>query len=170
MPATHRRLTGDIEFYNGNTSFQLPSTHRRHRRKVETCSTLFSIAVPATSRNLYGNMTAVGRRWIAGSFKRLLDFNTTKNDFHFSFILKFSTEKSSPPVDCGRVKSLWKHASVAILPVGRQWVADIKSYMETRLKGRIQTCGRLSIRNIEKQPTVKSVLGDEVACCIAVST
>ena len=39
-------------------------------------------------------MTAVGR------FKRLLDFNTTKNEFHFSIILKFSTEESSPPVDC----------------------------------------------------------------------
>ena len=42
---------------------------------------LFSIAVPATSRNLYGNMTAVGRRWVAGSFISLIGFNTTKMTF-----------------------------------------------------------------------------------------
>ena len=59
---------------------------------------LFSIAVPATSRNLYGNMTAVGRRWVVGSFISLIGFNTIKNDCHFSFISKFSTEESSSPV------------------------------------------------------------------------
>ena len=42
VPATHRRLIGDFEFFNGNTSFQLPATHRRHR-KVETCSTFFHL-------------------------------------------------------------------------------------------------------------------------------
>ena len=44
-------------------------------------------------------MTAIGRRWVAGSFRNLIDFNTTKNEFHFSFILKVSTEESSSPVD-----------------------------------------------------------------------
>ena len=33
-------------------------------------------------------MTAVVRWWIASSFRSLIGFNTTKNDFHFSFVLK----------------------------------------------------------------------------------
>ena len=43
-------------------------TQLRHGRKDEICSfaQLFSIAVPAASRNSYGNMTAMDRRWIAG--------------------------------------------------------------------------------------------------------
>ena len=44
--------------------------------------------VPATSRNLYGNMTVKGRRWVAGSFSSSIDVNTTKNDFHLQFYLK----------------------------------------------------------------------------------
>ena len=43
-------------------------------------------------------MSPVGRRWVAGSFRSSIDFNTTINDFHFSFILKFFTEESSSPV------------------------------------------------------------------------
>ena len=54
--------------------------------------------MPATSRNLYGNMTAISRRWVAGRFRSLIDVNATKNDFHCSVILKFSTEESSSPV------------------------------------------------------------------------
>ena len=30
---------------------------------------IFSIVVPATSRNLNGSMTVIGRQWVAGSFK-----------------------------------------------------------------------------------------------------
>ena len=40
----------------------------------------------------------VGRRWVAGSFRSSIDVNTTKNDFYYSFVLKFSTEESSSPV------------------------------------------------------------------------
>ena len=47
----------------------------------------------ATSRNLYGNMTAVGR-WQFQKFD-WLQFNMTKNSFHFSFISNFSTEENS---------------------------------------------------------------------------
>ena len=47
---------------------------------------------------LSGNMTAKGRRCVDGSFRNLIEFNTTKKDFYFSFTLKFSTEKSSSPV------------------------------------------------------------------------
>ena len=79
-----------------------------------------TIAVPATSRNLYGNMTAMGRRLVADSSRCLIEFNTTKNDFNFSFILKLSTEESSSPVGRWWVKSIWKHASVAKWPVGRR--------------------------------------------------
>ena len=62
--------------------------------KLNLCN-FFSIAVPATSRNLYGNMTAISRRWVAGSFRNSIDVNITKNDFHYSFIFNFSTEESS---------------------------------------------------------------------------
>ena len=100
-PATHLRPTGNIEFFNGNTSFQLPATHRRSTADIEEKLKLvqiFPIAVPVTSRNLYGNTTAVGRQWVAGNFRSLIGFNTTKNDFHFSFILKFSMEENSSPM------------------------------------------------------------------------
>ena len=43
-------------------------------------------------------MTAIGRRWLADSFRSSIDVNSIKNDFHYSFILKFSTEESSSPV------------------------------------------------------------------------
>ena len=62
----------------------------------------------------------VGRRWVAGSSRSLIGFKTTKNEFHFSFILKFSTEESSSPVCRWWVKSIWKHTSVAMLPVARR--------------------------------------------------
>ena len=130
MPATHRRLTEDIELFNENTSFQLPATHRQPTADIEGKLKLFNffaIAVPATSRTLYGNMTAVGRRWVAGSFRSLNGFNTTRNVFHFTFILKFSTEESSSLEGHRCVKSIWKHAFVA------GGSPALESYMETRL-------------------------------------
>ena len=83
----------------------------------------FPIAVPATSRHLYGNMIAVGHRWVAGSFRSSIDVNTIKNDFHYSFVLKFPAEESLSPVGRRWVKSIWKYASVAMSLVGRRWVA-----------------------------------------------
>ena len=79
----------------------VPATHRRPTVNIEErlkIIQLFSIAMPRTSRNLYGNMTAIGSRWVDGSFRSLIGFYITKNDFHFSFILKFSAEESSSPV------------------------------------------------------------------------
>ena len=32
-------------------------------------------------------MTAMGRRWVAGSFRSLIELNPTKNGRHFSFFL-----------------------------------------------------------------------------------
>ena len=61
-------------------------------------------------------MIAVVCRWVAGSLRGSIDVNTAKNDFHYSFILKFSTEESSLPV--GRQ---WVASGS---PVGRQWVAS----------------------------------------------
>ena len=59
---------------------------------------LFFHCVTVDLENLYGNMTAIGRRWVVGSFRGLIDFNSTMNGFNFSFILKFSTDESSSPV------------------------------------------------------------------------
>ena len=89
-------------------------------KKSWTLFNFSSIAVPATTRNLYGNMIAIGRRWVVGSFRSLIGFNATKNEFHFLFISKLSTEESYSPVGSRWVKTIWTHALVAMSPVRRQ--------------------------------------------------
>ena len=62
VPAAYRRLTGDIELFDRSTSFQLPATQWRPTSDMEEklrLVQLFPIAVPVTSRNLHGNMTAM---------------------------------------------------------------------------------------------------------------
>ena len=75
MPATHRRLTDDstathrrhliLEWKHfTSTAVDPPVIHCSHRRKLKLVQ-LFSIVVPATSRNLYGNMTQLGLHILA---------------------------------------------------------------------------------------------------------
>ena len=64
----------------------------------------------------------MGRRWVSGSFRSLIELNTTKNGFNISFILKFSTEESSSPVS---EKYMETYFSSNVAGTGR--------YLETRL-------------------------------------
>ena len=71
-------------------------------------------------------MIAVGRRWVAGSSRSSIDVNTTENDFHYSFISKFSTEESSSPVSGKYMETCFSSNVVGGSPA-------LESYMETRL-------------------------------------
>ena len=103
--AAHRRLTGDIEFFNGNTPFQLQGTHRRpttdFEEKLKLVQLFFFCGACDLEKFIWKHdcgRSPVGRRWVASSFRSLIDVSTTKNDYHYNFALEFSTEESSSPV------------------------------------------------------------------------
>jgi len=81
----------------GKTSIQLPATLHRHRREVETCSTFFHCGAGDLEEFVWKHDS--GRLPLGHQqFQKFDGCNTTKNDFHFSFILTFSTGESSSPV------------------------------------------------------------------------
>ena len=84
--------------------------------------------MPATSRNLYGNITAVGRRWVAGSFRSLNGFNATRNDFNFYFKVLYGGEliAGGSPVSEKCMETCFS-SNVAGGSLA------LESYMETRL-------------------------------------
>ena len=87
--------------------------------------------MPATSRNLYGNMTAVGRLWVAGSFRSLIGFNTTKNDFlsfqfHFKILYGGELIAGGSSVSEKYMETCFSSNAADRSPVGCRWVTDIK--------------------------------------------